>query len=561
MDIQQTKQAALNAFRSRNLEAAEALCRQALQSCPDDVDVLHLLGETLLQAGNPKTAATIVNQAISLHPQTAGLYQSLSNILLSLGKIEESIEAGKTAIQRQPGNATHYFNLANLLRNANRNREAAGYFIKAIELKPDYLEAHNNLANVLRVLDEPEKAIKHALRAFQLQPDHPGVNLTTGNAYSDAGDDDNALLHYRRGRDMLPGNPEVNYKIGMTYRRMKKLPEAIASFDLSIRHSRDYVEAHWEKAITCLLMGNYADGWREYEWRLRRGFHTERRLPKPSWDGSVLQGKTILVRDEAGLGVTFQFLRFLKPLKENGARVILECRPGMGAILQGCAVHDMLIERSSPHAAPDIDFDVHTHLASLPYYLHTLRQEDIPSHTPYLTADAELVRKWGENLGREQGFKIGICWAGSPDHTTDPNRDCPLAEFGVIAEISGVRLYSLQKAPGNDQARHRPDGMELTRLDIVLDKYAKFVDTAAVMKNLDLIITVDTSIAHLAGALGCRVLTLLPENPDWCWHLEGEYTPWYPNMRLFRRTKAGGWNQLLLQIKQTVAELMRCTTE
>jgi tetratricopeptide (TPR) repeat protein len=561
MDIQKTKQAALNAFTSRNLETADTLCRQILQSCPDDVDVLHLLGETLYQTGNSEAAATFINRAITLRPRDAGLHQSLSNILLALGKTEESIAAGKQAIRKQSGNAALYYNLGNLLKCGDRNREAADYYLRAIKLHPGYVEAHNNLANVLRKLNEPEDAIKHAQLAYQLQSDHPGVNLTLGNAYSDIGDTKNALFYYRRCLEFLPDNPEVNYKIGVTYRRMKKLPEALASFDLAIRNSPDYVEAHWEKALACLLMENYAVGWGEYEWRLRRGTHTKRRFLKPAWDGSSLEGKTILVQDERRLGDTFQFIRYLKPLKERGARVILECRPGMGTILQGCTGHDMLIEQISPHTVPDIGFDVHTYLQSLPYYLQSWRREDIPCQIPYLTTDVELTRKWNEKLGREPGFKIGICWAGSPNRAIDVIRDCPLSEFATIAEISGVRLYSLQKAPGNEQAYQLPNGMELTRLDIVLDKHAKFVDTAAVMKNLDLVITVDTSIAHLAGALGCRVWTLIPEYPDWCWLLDGEDTPWYPSMQLFRQISAGSWKQVLKQIKRAVAGLMSYRTK
>jgi tetratricopeptide (TPR) repeat protein len=556
MDILQARQAALAAFRSHNLVRADALCRQILQSLPDDVEALHLLGEILLRAGKSDAAASIIEQAIALRPQSAGLYQSLSNIFLSRGKIGASIEAANNAILRQPGNPVLYFNLGNLLKNANRNREAADVYYKAVDLKPDYTEAHNNLANVLRKLDEPENAIKHARCACQLQPGHPGVNLTLGNAYSDAGDTQNAMLHYRRCLEILPDNPEVHHSIGVTYRRMKMLPEAIASFDLAIRHSPDHVEAHWDKAFACLLMGNFADGWREYEWRLRRGKQTARRFTQPAWDGSPLQGKTILVQDEQGLGDTFQFIRFLKPLRDSGARVILECRPGMGAILQGCSGHDLLIERTSPRAIPDIDFDVYTYLLSLPYYLHTRSREDIPCQTPYLTASRELMRRWGDKLGQEPGFKIGICWAGSPDHTNEARRDCPLAEFSVIAAIPGVRLYSLQKGPGNNQAHQLPRGMELTRLDVVLDRHAKFVDTAAVMKNLDLVITVDTAIAHLAGALGCRVWTLIPDSPDWRWLLEGEESAWYPSMRLFRQTRKGDWNQVLQRVRRAVIELM-----
>jgi hypothetical protein len=298
-----------------------------------------------------------------------------------------------------------------------------------------------------------------------------------------------------------------------------------------------------------LLLGDYERGWAEYEWRWRTG---EMHLPsfaQPRWDGAPLGGRTVLLYAEQGLGDALQFVRYAPLVRQRGGRVIVACRAPLLRLLAGCAGIDRLADQAGDLPA----FDVYAPLLSLPHLLGTTLAT-VPAAVPYLHADPALVERWRGELAAGPAFRVGIGWQGSPLHPADRRRSVPVSFFRPLAAVPGVRLYSLQKGTGAEQLGG-PHGR--FPAEDLSPRLADFADTAAVMKNLDLVITVDTALAHLAGALGLPVWVALPFAPDWRWLTGRDDSPWYPTARLFRQPRAGAWAEVFGAL---AAELRRLVT-
>ncbi len=294
-------------------------------------------------------------------------------------------------------------------------------------------------------------------------------------------------------------------------------------------------------------------GWPEYEWRWRRQDASPPALTQPLWDGSSLQGKSILLYPEQGLGDTLQFIRYAPLVKQTGATVIVQCQPPLLRLLATCAGIDRLL----PEGADLPPFDVQAPLLSLPRILRTTLAS-IPANIPYLSADPDLRARWRQSLSGVADFKVGIAWQGNPGHKRDRQRSVPLAAFAPLAEAPGVRLVSLQKGPGHEQLTELAERLRV--LDLT-DELEDFADTAALLSNLDLVITVDTAVAHLAGAMGIPVWVALPIVPDWRWLLERQDSPWYPTMRLFRQTAWGDWAGVFERLTGALGQKIAATPD
>jgi hypothetical protein len=291
-------------------------------------------------------------------------------------------------------------------------------------------------------------------------------------------------------------------------------------------------------------MGDFERGWEEYEWRWKKAKVTPRDFPQPLWDSSALEGRTILIHTEQGLGDTLQFIRYVPLVKQRGGTVIVECPASLGQLLASCAGIDRLIASGAPLPP----FDVHAPLLSLPRIFGTTLA-NVPAEVPYLSADPALVEYWRSELSSVAGIKIGIAWQGNPRFPADCMRSIPLTHFTPLAQVDGVRLFSLQKGTGSAQLAAVASYLPVIDLADRLDETSGgFMDTAAVMKNLDLVVTSDTSIAHLAGALGVPVWVALALGGDWRFLVGREDSPWYPTMRLFRQTQMGDWDSVFERI-------------
>jgi hypothetical protein len=323
-----------------------------------------------------------------------------------------------------------------------------------------------------------------------------------------------------------------------------------------------------------LMRGDLEQGWGEYEWRWKIAGNPRRYASQPLWDGSPLAGRTILVYWEQGLGDTMQFVRYLPLLRQLGAGTILECPPGLIPLLSSAAGVDHLIAQGSTPPS----FDVQAPLLDLPAIIQTSLNH-IPAAIPYLDADPRLVEYWPEELQKDEGgrmkderiahsdssfilppssFRVGIAWQGTPTHRLDRQRSISLAEFGPLAEVDGVRLISLQKGAGAGQTETiKDEGGRMKVSSFVLDEtVGAFMDSAAIIKSLDLVVSSDTAVPHLAGALGVPVWVALSTVPDWRWLLEREDSPWYPTMRLFRQTRAGQWADVFERMARELHKIL-----
>jgi tetratricopeptide (TPR) repeat protein len=338
----------------------------------------------------------------------------------------------------------------------------------------------------------------------------------------------------------LQGGPSEAYMaLGLTLREQRRLGEAADVLQDGVRQAPDDALLHFNHALVLLEAGRYAEGFAEYEWRWRLPEFQARRTDfgRPAWDGGDPRGRTILVHTEQGLGTNVQFIRYAPLVAARGGKVVLLCPPGLAPLLQTVEGVAAVI----PNGQPLPPFDLHAPMASLPRLLGTTF-DTIPARVPYLAADPARVATWRERLAADgpTGFRVGLIWAGN--QKPDPARTCPLSAFAPLARMTGVQFYSLQKGDTAVEARRPPEGLALLDLS---DALHDFADTAAAIANMDLIISVDTSVAHVAGALGKPVWTLLPYLADWRWGVDRADSPWYPTMRLLRQAKQGEWAGVL----------------
>jgi tetratricopeptide (TPR) repeat protein len=344
---------------------------------------------------------------------------------------------------------------------------------------------------------------------------------------------------------------ECHCNLGNTLLDKKQPKEAIAAFLRCIAINPTVPEAHYNYSLALLTLGDFQQGWEEYEYRLKcKGLFLRRDFTQPQWDGSPLEARTILLYAEQGVGDALQFIRYLPLVEQRGGRIIVECQAELQRLFQTTAERCQIVADGQPLPA----FDLHCSLLSLPRVFQTTLA-NLPQTVPYLQADAEETRKWQHRLADDSPIvKVGLAWAGNPDHKNDRNRSMKLARLAPLGQAPGVRFFSLQKGATAAQAKTPPPGMDLVDWT---EELKDFADTAALIANLDLVIAVDTAVVHLAGAMGKPVWTLLPFVPDWRWLLEREDSPWYPTMRLFRQNSWGDWDSVITRVADALSQWVK----
>lgn len=509
--LQATFKRGLALHQQGKLAEAERIYCDVLQKRPNHFDALHLLGVIAYQTRRTERAVDLIRRAIGLNAEVAAAHNNCGLALQDLKHPADAIESYDRAIALKPDYAEAHNNRGNALQDLRRIPGALASYDKAIALKPDYAEAYSNRAAALLLLDRHVDAEANFDRAIELKPDHAAAYSNRGNLLRD----------------------------------LKRTEEALVSYDRAIAIKPDYAEAHFNRGLTSLLVGDLLSGWYGYEQRWRWPGAPKKKLiaPWPEWKGEELQNKSIVVFEEQGLGDTIQFSRYLTRLSSSGAQVTFLVRASMHRIFKTFAPAIRLVD-----AAPTNErFDFQVALTSLPGVYRTTI-ETIPAECPYLLPEQPLVESWRARIGN-RGFRIGVCWQGNPDINIDIGRSIPLRSFCPVACLPGVRLISLQKNYGLDQLLDLPAGMTVESLGEDFDSGSDaFVDTAAVVFNLDLVMTSDTSIAHLAGALGRPVWLILKSVPDWRWMLGRDDTPWYPSMRLFRQSSRNNWSEVFERV-------------
>ena len=548
---------------------AEALASydKALHFSPTMADAHNGRGAMLAALGRSEEAMSAYTQAIALKPAEAAPYNNRGRLLAGQGHVDEAIEDFGRAITRKPDNIMALTNRGGALLGRGRAAEALADFDRVLALDSNAPAAHDGRGTALAMLGRPAEALAAHDAALALEPgfvvaqDNRGVALAAlrrfdealaahdktlaldpnsalawnnrGSVLSRMGRPHEALESYDRALALVPTRAVTHINRGLLLYDLGRLDEALENYETALGHEPGHVEAHFSKSLALLMQGRYREAWPFYESRKKRQVldaHMARDLPR--WTGAEdISGKTLLIEAEQGLGDTMQFARYAALAKARGAKVILAVQENLVRLMQGL---DAEVDvRSNKAPAPDCDYQVF--LLSLPMAFGTT-PENIPASIPYLKAEPALVKQWGEKIGSE-GFRIGVAWQGGP---MDPYRSWPLGALAEISHLPGVRLISLQKGASAEDIT--ASVVKLETLGAGFDGGPDaFVDTAAVMANLDLVITPDTSIAHLAGALGRPTWTGLKFAPDWRWGMTGESNPWYPGMRLFRQHKVGEW--------------------
>ncbi len=547
--IPETLAVALQYHQSGNLQQAGAIYRQILQADPNHAEALHLLGVVAGQERRPDLAIQYISQAIRLRPTDPDLHNNLGRALNDQGQLAEAAAHYQEALRLKPDFAEAHNNLGTVLQGQGRLAEAAAQYQEALRLKPDYAKAHYNLGSALQDQGQLAEAVAQYKEALRLKPDYAEAHNNLGIALQDQGQLAEAVAQYQEALRLKPDYAEAHLNLGNALKDQGQLTEAVAQYQEALRLKPDYAEAHWNRAMAWLLAGDFERGWPEFQWRwqCKDLISSKRSFSQPLWDGSSLAGRTILLHAEQGLGDTIQFIRYAPLVKRRGGTVVLECQPALLPLLQSCAGVDRLLAQGS--SLPP--FDVHAPLLSLPGILETTLST-IPAEAPYLFADANLDEHWRQELSHLQGFKIGIAWQGNPIHKKDKQRSIPLSVFEPLARLEGVRLFSLQKGTGSEELAQNAGRIPITDLGSRLET---FMDTAAVLKNLDLVVACDTAVVHLAGALGIPVWVALPFAPDCRWLLDRDDSPWYPSIRLFRQKRWGNWDEVFQRIVQALKKL------
>ena len=491
-------------------DKAAQVCKAILAQDARQCDALALLGVLSLQSGDMGMAAAYLEKAISLRPASAELYSNLAPAYQSLGKVDEAIAACRKAIELAPDTIGAYQNLAQALHARLRFEEEEACCRTAISLDPQYAPAYNSLALALQCQNRPEEAEGVVRRALGFAPDFPQAWSTLGMVLMDLG----------------------------------RIADAIPVFEKAIELRRDLPTAHYNLSMALLLSGDLPRGLAEYEWRWKCRFYDSLnwKCPLPQWDGSPLEGKTLLIYAEQGFGDAMQFVRYVPQIAARGGRVVIACAEVLQRLLARVEGVHRVMSVNDPIDGCDFQFP----LMSAPLLFGTTI-ESVPSRVPYLSGDANDLRKWKTRMDRFTGLKVGLAWAGSSLHGNDQNRSMDFNLFSGLVMVPGPQWFSLQKARATSNAPFAEG-----RLIDYTPELDDFADTAALVSHLDLVITVDTAVAHLAGALGKPVWVLLPYASDWRWLRDRPDTPWYPTMRLFRQPARGDWNTVLAEVRSAL---------
>jgi len=493
-----------------NLDDAVALYRKAVEARPDDADAWAELGTALVLNGDADAALIALDRALRIKPDFPGVLNNMGMVMKEKGRSGIAEKCFTLAIRADPSYATAHNNLGTVLLDSARFREAEVHFREAVRLKEDYLLAWNNL----------------------------------GNALAGQGKFHEAKQIYRLVISQDPAIPEVHFNLASALAYENRFAESLRGYEEAIRLNPKYSEARLNRALILLQSGELEKGWKEYEWRFHvkdpRRLYVPPGLNTPRWDGGDPRGRRLLVRAEQGYGDSFQFARYLPLLAERGATVLFECPKEVIGLFRGFPGVEQLAEFGGPLPA----CDAYVQLLSLPHLLGTRAVGDIPWNGPYLHADPAIVERLRPAFDGG-AFNVGIVWGGNPLHKNDHNRSSRLTEFLPLFDVPGVRVYSLQKGSPAQEVSALPAGRVLKNLESELTDFSA---TAAALEHLDLLIAVDTSVAHLAGAMGKPVSLLLPYRSDWRWFADREDSPWYPSMRLFRQKSHGDWAGVIAEV-------------
>jgi tetratricopeptide (TPR) repeat protein len=504
----------LKLHQQGRLDEAEDVYSALLAIEPEHFDAQHLLGVVRHQQGRNVDALRLIGAALKSAPNSADVLNNYGRVLAALGRHEEALERFEHVLVSHSDHLHALSNRADALVRLNRDDEALVAYAQLLALKPDHVSTLNKYA---------------------------GLNVRLGRI-------DAAISGYDRALAIEPERAELHVNKGKAFRAANRFSEALVCFEHAAAIEPDSVEAHWNAGLVRLRLGDFKAGWQDYEWRWRKADWAglERKFSAPLWHGAEpVEGKTVLLHAEQGLGDTIQFVRYAPLLARRGASVVLECQAELTELLRNVEGVATTVARGDALPA----FDLHCPLLSLPLAFGTVL-ENIPNTVPYIHAPSARLQKWSPRLDGISRPRVGIVWSGNPAHQNDHNRSVPLRDFAPILSQSGVHFVDLQKTRPAADAVARGRFANITSFG---DDLCDFADTAAVIAHLDRVIAVDTAVAHLAGAMGKPVDLLVPFSSDWRWLVDRSDSPWYPTMQLFRQTAIGDWAGPIERVAKSLA--------
>jgi tetratricopeptide (TPR) repeat protein len=533
--------AALAEHHGGALQRALEGYRRVLEIEPLQPEALHLQGIALAQLGRNDAALDCLSLLLRLEPQNAAAHNHHGNALAGLARTEEALQSYERALELDPQFVDALYNRGCMLATLGRHPDAVGSYEAALALDPRHARAHNNLGSALHELGQYSAALAHQEDAVRLDSDCIDARVNAANTLRRLGRYSEALAYTERALESQPGRAQAHSGHGATLAALGRYEEALQHYRRALELDPSLAEATWNEGLALLSRGELREGWTRYEarWRVKSLNLTSYCNDQAPWlGGESLEGKVILLHAEQGYGDSIQFCRYAPLVTAQGARVVLGVP---GALRKLMLTLDGVAEVVAQTPLPE--FDCHCPLLSLPMALGT-RLDNIPATIPYLRGDPAAREVWNGRLGRRVAPRVGLVWSGRPTHTNDANRSVALRDLLPLTGFE-AQWVSLQKdirlgdVPAITSMRDlRRFGEELT----------DFADAAALLSELDLLITVDTAMAHLAGALGIPVWILLPHVADWRWLQEREDSPWYPTARLFRQRQAGDWGSVIQRV-------------
>jgi tetratricopeptide (TPR) repeat protein len=532
---------AVTLHRQGRLREAERLYARVLKAAPDHFDALNLLGAIKIQERQFVEAQRLFAAAVKANPRVADGWSNLGQAQHALKRPTDALQSFDKARALAPDDTGILYQHANALIGLKRHREALAELQTVLARQPQHFEARLNSGLAQEALGSLAAALADFDAALALSPTHPVAHFNRGVVLIRLGRYAEAVAANERAIAAAPDHATAWLNRGMALAQLRRFDEAIVSYDEVLKRQKDNADAYFNRALARLTLGDYRGGLADYEWRWRRaGAPAPKSRGRRLWLGDFsLNGKTILLHAEQGFGDTIQFARYAPLVAAHGAKVALEVPPELKSLLRRLDGVDAVVTRGE--APPP--FDAHCPLGSLPLALKT-ELSSVPAPIPYLAASDTHLRKWSAQIGALPGPRIAIAWAGNPAHDNDRNRSLPFAALAPLFASPGAEAsyISIQRELRGDEAAQLAAQPRLTHIGGAL---ADFDDTAAVLGLCDLLITADTAPAHLAGAMGRPVWVLVPLAPDWRWTLEGETTPWYPGVRLFRQRTLGDWGTVI----------------
>ena len=523
-----------------------------LKNFHPDEPLLYDYISTIWLAGNqPQNALENAEKALELDADFASAHANKGMALRVMGKPADALKSCKTATHLDPKNGSALLNAGDLCVILEHYDDAVEYYDALLSLEPNSLAAHSNRGVALRKLNRLDEALASCTKALAINPKHANTLVSKGSVLFDSGRREEAVQCYHSALELEPNHINARQNLGSILLTLGKYEEGILQLDAVLKKNPDNAVAQSNKSHALLAMGNFKEGWPGYEWRLHKKDYTLA-IPDniPRWRGEDLSGTKILLLADQGLGDQIQFSRYTNNLAEQGARIHLECDPKLASLFKNSLAVDTV---NNDHEAASADF--YCPLSSLAGHF----KEDLtrPHKTPYIFANEQLIQNWRSQFEAIKRFRIGASWQGNPTFRNDRWRSFALSNFSAIAQLEDAQLISLQKGdlgvsqiPGFRQKHQIIDIEELTGKETNLD------DAAAVIMNLDLVITSCTGIAHLAGALGVPTWIVLGKVADWRWQLDSEDTAWYPNARLFRQTETGNWESVFSNMAKHLRTMM-----